>query len=188
MSSKSKKRNMKIRSIAKEWIQSIGIAIFTTLFITTFVFNAAEVKGDSMSPTLEEGDRLIIKKYEVVLETEDYKRGDIIVFESPLENDDKYYIKRVIGLPGDKITISNGRLNINDIEIEEPYISKDAFTESLAFGDNYIVSENELFVMVDNRLPGKSNDSRSFGSVSLETIKGKIVFRFLPIDKIDSDL
>jgi len=186
MSLKSEERN--IKSTVKEWIQSIGIAILTTLFITTFIFNSAEVSGHSMSPTLEEGDRLIIKKYEVLLNTEDYKRGDLIVFESPLENDDKYFIKRVIGLPGDKINITEGKLYINDLEIEEPYISKDTFTESLTFGDNYVVSENELFVLGDNRLPGKSNDSRSFGSVSLEKIEGKIVFRFLPIDKIDADL
>jgi len=188
MISISGNKNVKLKSIMKEWIKSIGIAILTTIFITTFVFSSAEVKGQSMSPTLEEGDRLIIKKYEVVLNTEDYKRGDLIVFESPSENDDQYYIKRVIGLPGDKINILNGKLYINDLEIEEPYIGKDTSTESLAFGVNYVVSENELFVMGDNRLPGKSNDSRSFGSVSQEKIEGKIVFRFFPIDRIDLDL
>lgn len=188
MSFESEKRNMEIKSSIREWIKSLGIALLTAIFVTTFIFNSAVVKGNSMYPTLEENDRLIVKKYEAILDTEEYKRGDIIVFESPVENEDKFFIKRVIGLPGDKINISNGKLYINDEIFQEPYIEKNSFTEALIYGDNYIVSENELFVMGDNRLPGKSNDSRSFGSISLEKIEGKIVLRLLPLDQIDNDL
>ena len=188
MSFESEKRKREIKTSVREWIKSIGIALLASIFITTFVFNSAVVKGNSMYPTLEENDRLIVKKYEAVLETEEYKRGDVIVFESPLENEDKYFIKRVIGLPGDKINISDGKLYINEIMIEEPYIDENSFTEALIFGTNYVVAENELFVMGDNRLPGKSNDSRSFGGISVEKVEGKIVFRLLPLNKIESDL
>lgn len=188
MSSESKKRNTGLRNAAKEWIKSIGIAFISSIIITTYLFTSVEVKGNSMLPTLAEGDRLILKKYEVLLKTEEYKRGDIIIFESPMENDDDFLVKRVIGLPGDRINILNGELYINDESIEEPYIEKDTFTESLLYGDNYTVSENQLFVMGDNRRPGKSNDSRSFGGISFEEVHGKIVLRLLPLNKLDTDL
>lgn len=171
----------------KDWIKSIAIAIIAAIFIHTFLFNIIEVKGSSMHPTLEEHDRLILKKYEAVLKIEDYVRGDIVVFKSPLKNDNRYFIKRVIGVPGDTIDIMNGKLYINDEEIIESYIENDSYTESLNFGENHTVQENELFVLGDNRLPGKSNDSRSFGSVSIEQVEGKIVLRILPLKKIDKD-
>ncbi|MFH5834927.1 signal peptidase I [Proteiniclasticum sp. C24MP] len=188
MKTESEQSDAKFRSIVTEWMKSMIVGLLTALFVTTFLFSSAVVKGSSMYPTLHENDRLIVKKYETILKTEEYRRGDIIVFESPLENEDKYFIKRVIGLPGDKITISDGKVHVNDEIIEEPYIDQHAFTETLFFGDDYIVSENELFVMGDNRLPGKSNDSRSFGSISIDRIEGKIVLRVLPLDRIDSDL
>ena len=188
MNTESEKTDAKFSSIIAEWMKSLIIALLTALFVTTFLFSTAVVKGSSMYPTLEENDRLIVKKYETLLKTEEYRRGDIIVFESPLEYEEKYFIKRVIGIPGDQITISDGKVHVNDEIIEEPYIDQYAFTETLFFGDDYIVSENEVFVMGDNRLPGKSNDSRSFGSISIDKIEGKVLLRVLPLDRIDSDL
>lgn len=187
MKYKSNEKNKKIENNTKQWIKSIGMAIIIAIFIKTFIFNVTYVKGDSMNPTLKESDRLILKKYGTVLKTEEYKRGDIVVFESPLENDNRSFIKRVIGVPGDKINISNGELYINDEYIKEPYIANNSFTESLSYGDRYIVLENELFVIGDNRFPGESNDSRSFGSVSLENIEGKVVLRIFPLNKIGKD-
>jgi len=188
MKTESEQSDAKFRSIVTEWVKSMIVALLTALFVTTFLFSTAVVKGSSMYPTLEENDRLIVKKYETILKTEEYRRENIVVFESPLEYEEKYFIKRVIGLPGDRITISDGKVHVNDEIIEEPYIDQYAFTETLFFGDDYIVSENEVFVMGDNRLPGKSNDSRSFGSISIDKIEGKIVLRVLPLDRIDSDL
>ena len=188
MNTESEKTDAKFCSIIAEWMKSMIIALLTALFVTTFLFSSAVVKGSSMYPTLKENDRLIVKKYETLLKTEEYRRGDIIVFKSPLEDEQKYFIKRVIGLPGDRITISGGKVKVNDEVIEESYINQDAFTEALIYGEDYIVSENEVFVMGDNRLPGKSNDSRSFGSISMDKIEGKIVLRVLPLDRIDSDL
>lgn len=188
MNDKSENKKKEILTSLKEWIKSIAIALIAAIFIQTFIFNIVYVKGDSMSPTLEERDRLILKKYETLLKIEDYQRGDIIIFKSPLENDDRSFIKRIIGLPGDQIIISNGDLYVNDQNIEEPYIAKDSFTEPLTYGDDYIVLENEIFVIGDNRLPGKSNDSRSFGSIPLNHVEGKIIFRIFPFNRIDGDL
>lgn len=185
-------KNMKRRKDREnnmgEWIKSISIALATAIFIKTFIFNITYVKGDSMNPSLEERDRLILKRYETVLKTEKYKRGDIIVFKSPIEGDDRSFIKRVIGIPGDKINISQGSLYINDEHIEESYIQEDAYTEALLYGEDYLVGEDELFVIGDNRYPGKSNDSRGFGAVDLREIQGKVVYRIFPINKVGKDL
>lgn len=166
-----------------EWIETISL-MMVALFINIFILNITTVSGESMNPSLENGDRLILKKYEVVLNTEKYKIGDIVVFKSPLEDDDRLFIKRVIGVPGDKINILNGDLYINGEYINEPYIENQSFTESLSYGESYTVPEDEIFVMGDNRFTGGSNDSRSFGSVSLENIKGKVVFRIFPFNRI----
>jgi len=187
MNYESEERKRQIRNNVIDWIKSIGIAIATTMFVTTFVFNTAVVQGDSMNPTLEDSDRLIVKKYETFLKTEEYKRGDLIIFESPLEDDDRVFIKRVIGLPGETINITDGELYVNEMKIQEPYIAENIYTQPLLYGRDYLVSENELFVMGDNRYPDKSNDSRSFGSISFDHIEGKIVLRILPLDKAGMD-
>lgn len=188
MKSSFKKENEKTKNDIKEWIKSISIAILIAVFIKTFIFNITYVKGESMYPTLEEGDRLILKKYEAVLKTEEYERGDIIVFKSPIENDDRYFIKRVIALQGDRVNIFDGQLHVNDRKVEESYIEKNSFTNPLIYGKDYTVLEDELFVIGDNRLPGKSNDSRGFGPVKLEDIEGKVLLRILPFNKFDANL
>ncbi|MDR7857877.1 signal peptidase I [Tissierella sp.] len=170
----------------REWIESL-IIIIVGIFINTFIFSITAVSGESMAPTLEDGDRLLLRKYKVVLNTEEYNRGDIVVFRSPLEDDSRAFVKRVIGVPGDKINILEGKLYINDEYIKETYVESKSFTESLLYGVNYIVPKDEVFVIGDNRLPRGSNDSRSFGSVSMEEIKGKVVFKIFPFNRMGKD-
>lgn len=171
----------------KDWIESIFI-IMVAIFINTCIFNVTYVKGDSMNPTLEEGDRIVLKKYEAILNTEEYNKEDIVVFKSPIEGDKRSFIKRIIGIPGDIINISDGRLYVNDEYVKEAYIEENSFTESLIYGENYKVLEDEVYVIGDNRFPGGSNDSRSFGTISLKEIKGKLVFRIFPFSKIGKKL
>lgn len=187
MKSESEKSEREIINNVKDWIKSLAVAAAATMFVTTFIFSSAVLQGDSMYPTLSDSDRLIVKKYEAVLKTEEYRRGDIIVFESPLEDDDRIFIKRVIGLPGETIRIFQGDLYVDDIKIEEPYLADDLYIEPLFYGAEYLVPENELFVLGDNRLPDKSNDSRSFGSISSDAVEGIIVLRILPLDKAGAD-
>jgi len=184
----NKKEPMK--SNKREWFETIFIIIIM-IVIKIFILDITYVSGQSMSPTIEDGDSLLLKKYESILNIEEYNRGDIIVFESPLDKEGKpflkkMFVKRVIGLPGDKINISEGKVFVNNESIDEVYIENDSFTDSLYYGDNYIVPEGEIFVIGDNRGPGASNDSRSFASISLESIKGKAVFRIFPFDKVGS--
>ena len=183
-------KNEAIKNNKREWFETISI-ITILIVIKVFIFDITYISGQSMSPTIEDGDSLLLKKYESVLNNEEYNRGDIVVFESPLDKEEKpflkkMFVKRVIGLPGDKINISEGKVFVNNESIEEVYIKNNSFTDSLYYGDNYIVPEGEIFVIGDNRGPGGSNDSRSFGSISLESIKGKAVFRIFPFDKVGS--
>lgn len=180
-SKSERKRNI------KEWIKSIIVAIMAAIFIQSFLFSINDVSGSSMSPTFEEHERLLLKKYEAFLKTEEYNRGDIVVFDSPLEDDNRFFIKRVIGLPGDIVNIREGQIYIGEQLLDEPYLEKRVYTEPLLYGDYYTVNENELFVVGDNRKPGKSNDSRSFGSISMDRIIGKIIYRIFPLNKANRD-
>lgn len=170
----------------REWIESLTI-ILVVMFINIFIFGITTVSGESMNPTLSNNDRLILKKYRATLQIEKYDRGDIVVFKSPLEKDKRLFIKRIIGLPGDKINISDGKVFVNDKYIEETYIENNLYTEELLYGDNFIVPEGEIFVVGDNRLRGCSNDSRNFGSILLEDIKGKVILRVFPFNKFGKD-
>ena len=120
-------------------------------------------------------------------------RGDIVVFKFP-ETDTskppKDYIKRVIGLPGDRISIKNGITYVNDVPLEEPYL-KEPQTKNFptwedinvkGFKDPFIVEKDHLFVMGDNR--NNSYDSRYWGLMPLANLKGQAVFKYLPLKRI----
>lgn len=178
------------KNIKREWIESLTI-ILIVMFINIFIFGITTVRGESMDPTLNNNDRLLLKKYGATLQIEKYDRGDIVVFKSPLEKDKRLFIKRIIGLPGDKINILDGKVFVNDKCIEETYIKNNSYTEELLYGENFTVPEGEIFVVGDNRLRGGSNDSRSFGSIPLEDIKGKVILRvflLISLEKISDNI
>ncbi len=171
--------NEKGKNETMEWIKSIVTAIIIAVLIKTFVFNSTYVLGNSMYPTLKEKDRLFALR--VPLYFSGPSRGDVIVLEAP-DNADKDYIKRVIGLEGDTIQIIEGKIYLNGEILEEPYIDVDSFTY-IYDKDTWTVEEGQVFVLGDNRLEGASKDSRYFGSISLDSIKGITGFRYYPIDK-----
>lgn len=178
------------KNIKREWIESLTI-ILIVMFINIFIFGITTVRGESMDPTLNNNDRLLLKKYGATLQIEKYDRGDIVVFKSPLEKDKRLFIKRIIGLPGDKINILDGKVFVNDKCIEETYIKNNSYTKELLYGENFTVPEGEIFVVGDNRLRGGSNDSRSFGSIPLEDIKGKVILRvflLISLEKISDNI
>ena len=169
---------VKKKSEAIEWIRSIIAAIVIALAIKTFLFNTTYVLGNSMYPTLHERDRLFALK--VPLYFNGPNRGDIIVLEAP-DSPDKDYIKRVVGISGDTIEIEDGRVYLNGELLYEDYLQGDPYThiynESI-----WVVPEGEVFVLGDNREEGASKDSRYFGTISLDTVKGVTDFRYFPID------
>lgn len=162
-----------------EWIKSIVTAIVIAILIKTFVFNSTYVLGNSMYPTLKEKDRLFALR--VPLYFSGPSRGDVIVLKAP-DNVDKDYIKRVIGLEGDTVQVIDGKVYLNGVLLIEDYIDIDSYTH-IYDQDTWVVPNDEVFVLGDNRLEGASKDSRYFGPIPLDSIKGVTGFRYFPFDK-----
>lgn len=155
----------------KEWIESFAIALLIVLPISFFC-RPTIVEGQSMQPTLYTYNVVITER-----NTKHLERGQVIVFDArPM--DESYYIKRLIGLPGDVVEIKDGSVFVNGSKLSEPYLKKGTITE----GDLKItVPRNEVFVLGDNR--EVSSDSRYIGTISIEKIKGHAYFRIFPFNK-----
>ncbi len=167
-----------IKEFFKDTIKYL-IIIGIILFIMLFVFSVTTVVGDSMHPTLKDGEVLILNKFKYKFS--DIKREDIISLKYA---DTKYLIKRVIGLPGDKIEIISNKLYINGIQYPENYLSKDLNYKDFKLSDlGYeVIPEDMYLVLGDNR--EISLDSRKIGLIKKTDINGKISFRFWPLNKL----
>ncbi len=178
---------LKKKGVFREYAEAAIIAVLLALFIRTFVVQAFKIPSGSMKPTLLVGDHILVNKFlygikipfinKTLIPVSDPKRGDVIVFIYPVDPD-KDFIKRVIGLPGDKIEMSGKKVLING----KPYDDKHGFYSNLGrttdakVGENshfgpVTVPEGHLFVMGDNR--NHSYDSRFWGFVPLSSVKGK---------------
>jgi signal peptidase I len=146
-------------------------------FVRPFVMEAFWIPSGSMIPTLEIGDRVLVNKF--IYRFTDPSRGDIIVFES-VDNSNEDLIKRVVGLPGDKIAVRGGKLFVNGEPQKEPYTNKKLPDRS--FYAQTTVPKNHVFVMGDNR--ANSADSRVFGPLPEKNIEGEAFLRFWPPDRI----
>jgi signal peptidase I len=146
-------------------------------FVRPFVMEAFWIPSGSMIPTLQIGDRVLVNKF--IYRFTDPRRGDIIVFES-VDNSNEDLIKRVVGLPGDKIAVRGGKLFVNGEPQKEPYTNKKLPDRS--FYAQTTVPKNHVFVMGDNR--GNSADSRVFGPLPEKNIEGEAFLRFWPPDRI----
>ena len=135
------------------------------------------IPSGSMIPTLEIGDRVFVNKF--IYRFTEPDRGDIIVFQS-VDNPDVELIKRVVGLPGDKIAEKNGKIFVNGKLQKEPYTNKELPDRS-SFAKS-TVPKNHVFVMGDNR--ANSADSRYFGPLPEKNIEGEAFLRFWPPDRI----
>lgn len=168
---KKRARNKEIRS----WILCIVITILITQIITRFVIINASIPSGSMENTIMTGDKLIA--FRAAYMFKDPERGDIIIFEYP-DNEEEWYIKRVIALPGETVEVRDGKVYINNSKtpLDEPYIREEPIDD---FGP-YKVPENGYFVMGDNR--NSSNDARDWDThyVTREEILGKAYFRYYP--------
>ncbi|OGK39474.1 signal peptidase I [Candidatus Roizmanbacteria bacterium RIFCSPLOWO2_01_FULL_37_12] len=160
------------------------IVFIGSLFIVIYLFIAApsQVKGASMEPSFESGEYIMTSK--ITYKFRKPHRGDVIVFKS-LKNPDIDYIKRIIGLPGDKIEIKNSDVFVNDLKLTEGYIfDKTNLWEGGFIQENVpiVVPEGSIFVMGDNR--PRSSDSREFGPVPLDAIIGEVFYRYFPTEKM----
>lgn len=174
------------KSAAREWTEAILIAAVLALFVRTFVVQAYKIPSGSMKDTLLIGDHLLVNKFLYgthipftdikVLPIREPKRGDIIVFKYP-ENENLDYIKRVIGTPGDTVEVKDKHVFVNHTALVEPYaVYRDMNIQSRRAGprDNFgpvEVPEHKLLVMGDNR--DRSFDSRFWGFVDEAKVHGK---------------
>lgn len=153
------------------------------IIVYLFLFQPGKVQGVSMEPTLHTNERFITDK--VAYRFNSPQRRDIVVINSPIEPDIEL-IKRVIGLPGEKISFQNGDVYVNGEKLTEPYVSSKTFWYEENKNDDlkYTVKipSNTIFVMGDNR--DRSSDSRVFGPVPVSNIVGKADYRYAPLNKI----
>ena len=203
MSRTDSQSSVKRKSTFREYADAAVIAVVLALFIRTFVVQAFKIPSGSMKPTLLIGDHILVNKFiygirmpivdRYLIRFEKPKRGDVVVFKWP-RDESKDFIKRVIGVSGDKIEIIDDGLYINGQKIKTRYVdeysdeniphayryleflgSRRHFLLDVNAGRNhfgpYVVPENAIFVMGDNR--DQSLDSRYWGFVSLNKIKGK---------------
>lgn len=176
-------------SEAWEWVKALGIAIIIAVIIRSFIFTNYVVEGESMMPTLQNGNRLIVNKIDY--EISKPKRFDILIFHATPTED---YVKRVIGLPGDTIQFKNDVLYVNGNPIKEPFLNQyehdktelingkltQNFTLQGVTGKTK-VPKGELFVMGDNR--NHSSDSRVIGFVKESKVVGKVSLRYWPFSE-----
>ncbi|MDK2949277.1 MAG: signal peptidase [Patescibacteria group bacterium] len=180
---------MKLQEVLDFLLDSLKILIIALIIvipIRTFLFQPFIVKGSSMEPNYCSGDYLIVD--ELSYRLRDPQRGEVIVFEYPLNPANKY-IKRIIGLPGETIEIKDSKIYITKDEEtftvdESIYLTEDDL-EKWTINNNkgsIILKEKEYFVMGDNR--NYSSDSRRWGVVPEENITGRMMFRFSPIEAL----
>lgn len=162
-----------------ELIRYVVVALIVVFIVRTYIAQPFVVSGSSMYPTFEDREYLIVDEISYLFH--DPERGDVVVFHYP-KNPDQFFIKRIIGLPGEVVTIMGSTVVITDTNgvetvLEEPYV------ENISSNDqSYKLNEDEYFVMGDNR--GASSDSRSWGNLPKENIVGQPFVRLFPASSI----
>jgi len=164
-------------SVVAMWARDLLIAIAIAAFFIIFLYQPVKVDGASMMPGLEDQERIFVNMF--VYRWEPIQRGDIVVFRYPRDTSQSF-IKRVIGIAGDRIRIDNGQVFVNGKALAEAYVpSEYADDRSCA---EIVVPLNSYFLLGDHR--NMSKDSRNFGPVNQRYIYGKAVFGYWPMEKL----
>jgi signal peptidase I len=157
------------------WLREFALALGISIFIIVFLYQPVKVEGTSMMPGLADQERIFINKYAYRLGA--IERGDVVVFRYP-GDPSKNYIKRIVGVPGDRIEVVRGAVLVNGSRLDEPYVPK-AFRDDRSMSE-VTVPAGSYFVLGDHR--NLSSDSRDFGTVEREAIFGKAVFAYWPAE------
>ncbi|WP_102335929.1 signal peptidase I [Salimicrobium jeotgali] len=172
-----------------DWVKALTVAALLAIFVRFFLFTPVIVEGPSMLPNLHNGDHLIVSKLNYTIGSP--HRFDIIVFHATEERD---YIKRVIGLPGEHVAVEDDQLLIDGEPVEEPFLENEVasmgdnmnytrdFTLEQLEGNFEEVPEDSVLVLGDNRQ--NSTDSRAFGMLSLDKVVGEAVISYWPPGRI----
>lgn len=171
-------------SFILEFVQSIVLALSVFVLLYLFVAQPNQVKGSSMVPNFIDGEYLLTDK--LTYQFSAPKRGDVVVFRAPATEacaeDQCEYIKRIIGLPGDKVMVENNQVYLNGQLLEQKFIPEDFVTVAGDFcveGKEVTVPDGQYLVFGDNR--SHSRDGREFGPIKKDLILGKAFFKYWPI-------
>lgn len=178
MKEENKKRS--IKSIIIELLVYLAIIYVCVYLIPTYVIQRTIVDGPSMENTLHDGENLLVEKISYRLGN--LERFDVIVFYPYGREFKEYYVKRVIGLPGETIQIKENKIYINGEELKEEYGKNDLSYEGIA-RDAITIGEDEIFVLGDNREVSLDSRYEEVGLVSLDDIGGKVLLRIWPFNK-----
>ncbi|MFB3812532.1 MAG: signal peptidase I [Terriglobales bacterium] len=164
-------------SSVRGWARDLVISLTIAAFIIIFLYQPVKVEGTSMLPVLDDQERVFINKF--IYRIEPIERGDIVVFHYPRDVS-KSFIKRVIGVAGDRVRIENGVVYVNDRPLQEPYVPAE-YDDWRSYPE-VRVPAHSYFVLGDHR--NLSNDSRDFGPVDERYIYGKAVFVYWPMGRL----
>lgn len=171
----------KIFSAIFDFLQGIVVILAIMVMIYLFIMSPQEINGASMEPNFHNKEYILTNKIEYKLH--DPKRGDVVIFKSPA-NKDIDYIKRIIGEPGDTVSLKGGSYYVNGVKLTEPYLTPGTYIS----GGNFLREDSEItvppgkyFVSGDNR--GHSSDSREFGTILKEDFIGKAFLRYWPFSE-----
>ena len=159
------------------WLRDLILSVLLAFIVIVFLYQPVQVEGTSMMPRLENHERIFINKF--LYRFRPIERGEVVVFRYPLDPS-KSYIKRVIGLPGDEVSIRDGHVLVNGTALSEPYVPPSYLDDQSTPAVR--VEPNHYFVLGDHR--SSSNDSRVWGTVDREYIYGKAVFVYWPLNQI----
>lgn len=169
-----KPKGTEIKRFILDLLETLILAVVLFLIINA-VSARVRVDGFSMIPTLKDGEFILVNR--LAYKFGEPKRGEIIVFSSPVVPDEDL-IKRVIGLPGDEIAVSDGKVYVNGTLMDEPYIAAAPIYEG-----NWQVVDGYLFVLGDNR--NDSSDSHSWGLVPMQNVVGRSILIYWPFDQLE---
>ena len=161
-----------------DWVLHIAIAILIGIFVVTFIAQRTIVDGNSMLPTLHNGDQLIVEK--VTPRLGKLKKGDVVTVYIPehLEKGKEYVVKRLVAMEDDTIEIKDGKVFINEEELKENYISGSNTYDVNSDYSKITIPKGQVYILGDNRLPHASLDSRSFGPIDLKKVVGKVLIKY----------
>lgn len=170
------KQKSKTKFYLVDWTETLLVALFFALLIRQYIIQTSVVPSGSMIPTIEIGDRLFVSKFNYKFRTP--YRGEIVVFRSP-DHDGRDFVKRCIGLPGEKVELINGQVFIDNVPLIMPGV---VLHEDVTNYGPVVVPEGSYFMLGDNR--AHSRDSRYWGYVPQTQLIGKALFTFFPFSRM----
>jgi signal peptidase I len=162
---------------AFSWLRDLALSVVIMIIVILFLYQPVKVEGTSMMPSLVNQERIFINKF--VYRFYPIQRGDTVVFQFP-QDTSKSYIKRVIGMPGDIVSVDRGTVIVNGKPLIEPYVPDEM--RDMNDARTVTLKPDEYYVMGDHR--NSSNDSRVWGPVERKYVYGKAVFVYWPLDRL----